>query len=126
MGSSIRQEEKDWGQVEKESLCRLKKKMTQAPVLAHCSTEKQTIPSADGYRMDWERSKTIESLSSDPRQPEVRHFKICKCLDATKFVVLSDLNLIETSSPKNVFKVAAQECKKSTFGRRASLKNVAA
>ena len=100
--------------------------MTHAAVLAHYCSEKQTIPSADGYRMDWERSKTIESLSTDPRPPEVRHFLIFKCLDATKSVVLSDLNLIETISPKNVFKVTAQECKKSTFGRRASLKSVAA
>ena len=41
------------------------------------------------------------------------------CLDATKSVLLSVLTAI------NLFKIVAQECKKSTSDRRASLKNVA-
>ena len=45
-------------------------------------------------------------------------FSFLVFLDATKFVLLDDL-------PKSVLKITAQECKKSTYGWRTSLKNVA-
>ena len=42
-----RKNEWHWGQAQEESFSRLKKEMTQAPVLAHYCSEKETIISAD-------------------------------------------------------------------------------
>ena len=53
-------------------------------------------------------------------------FSLVKCLDATKFVLLSVFTLIETICQKTVFKIAAQDCKQSTSGGCASPPNVAA
>ena len=63
--------------------------------------------------------------SSDARQPEVNlfsfnmPFRVQICIAKSLFSYRDDL-------PKNLFKIIAQECKKSTSGWRASLKMVAA
>ena len=46
-------------------------------------------------------------------------------LDTNKFLLSSVLTLIREDLPKNLFKIAAQDCKKCPSGSRASLKNVA-
>ena len=43
-------------------------------------------------------------------------------LDATKFVLLNVFTLKETICPKNLFKITAEEWKKSTSGWHALLK----
>ena len=49
--------------------------------------------------------KHAKAFLSDARQPEVRFSLLVKsCLDATKFVWLSVLTLIETICPKHVGK----------------------
>ena len=53
-------------------------------------------------------------------------FSLLISLDATKFVLLSVLTLKETICPRICKKHTTEECKTSTSGWRASLKNVVA
>ena len=52
-------------------------------------------------------------------------FSLLISLDATKFVLLSVYSE-RNDLLENLFKIMAQDCKKSTSGWRVSLKNVAA
>ena len=58
-------------------------------------------------------SSTVTFLS-DARQPEVSFFSLLICLDATKFVWLSVLSLIETICPK-VCSKSQLKCAKSSL-----------
>jgi len=68
------------------------------------------------------RSDVFERRTSTGSEP----FSLLVCLDATIFVTPSVLILIETICPKIGSKSPLKSVKKSTYGSRASLKNVAA
>ena len=53
-------------------------------------------------------------------------FSILICLNDAKFVLLSVFTLIETICPNILFKITTQECRKSTSGWCALLKNITA
>ena len=67
-------------------------------------------------------SHVFERRTSTGSEP----FSLFKCLDATKSVWPNVFTLTETICPILFFKIKTQEYKKSTSGRRVSLKNVAA
>ena len=77
-----------------------------------------------------EREKQLGSLCSHVFERRTstgsEPFSLFKCLDATKSVWPNVFTLTETICPILFFKIKTQEYKKSTSGRRVSLKNVAA
>ena len=77
-----------------------------------------------------EREKQLGSLCSHVFERRTstgsEPFSLFKCLDATKSVWPNVFTLTETICTILFFKIKTQEYKKSTSGRRVSLKNVAA
>ena len=65
------------------------------------------------------------SLSSDARQPEVSLFLFLNAL-TIQICIAKWLYSYRDDFPKNLFKIVAQDCKKSTSVRLASLTNVGA
>ena len=68
----------------------------------------------------------VGSLSSDDFERRTstgsEPFSLLICLDATKFILLKCFYSYKHDLLKKLFKVTAQECKRSTFGSSASLK----
>ena len=97
-----------WGQAQEESFPRLKKEMTQVPVLAHYCSEKETIISADaslyglGAVQEDDTKKPIAYASHSMTSTEQRYAQIEKEALATTWACekFADFVLVKSSLSK--------------------------